>query len=92
MFTDDTSLFSVTHDIINSANELNNDLKKIGDWAFQWKMSFKPDPGKQTQKVIFSRKFKKVSHPLLVFNNGNVSLCKSPKHLGIILLDSKLTF
>ena len=92
MFTDDTSLFSVTHDIITSANELNNNLKKIGDWAFQWKMSFKPDPSKQTQEVIFSSKLKNVSHPLLVFNNANVSLCKSPKHLGIILLDSKLTF
>ena len=86
-YGDDTSLFSVTHGITTSPNELNNDLKKIGDWAFQWKMSFR-----QTQEVIFSRKLKNVSHPLLVFNNGNVSLCKSPKHLGIILLDSKLTF
>ena len=48
-FAYDTSLFSVTHDIITSANELNNDLKKISDWAFQWKMSFNPDPSKQAQ-------------------------------------------
>ena len=34
LFTDDISLFSVTHDITTSANELNNDLKKISDWAF----------------------------------------------------------
>ena len=47
LFADDTSLFSVTHDITTSANELNNDLKKISDWAFQWKMSFNPDPSKQ---------------------------------------------
>ena len=79
------------HDIITSANELNNDLKKISDWAFQWKMSFNPDPSKQAQEVIFSRKLKNVSHPPLVFNNANVSSCKSQKHLGI-LLDSKLTF
>ena len=32
---DDTSLFSVTHDISTSATELNNDLKKNSDWAFQ---------------------------------------------------------
>ena len=56
LFADDTSLFSVTHDITTSANELNNDLKKISDWAFQWKMSFKPDPRKQVQEVFFSRK------------------------------------
>ena len=28
----------------------------------------------------------------MVFNNANVSSYKSPKHLGIILLDSKLNF
>ena len=76
------------HDITTSANELNNDLKNISHWAFQWKMSFNPDPGKQAQEVIFSRISKKVSHPSLVFNNGNVSSCKSQKYLGI-LLDSK---
>ena len=91
LFADDTSLFSVIHDIATSANELNNDLKKISDWAFQWKMSFNPDPSKQTQEVIFSRKLKNVSHPLLVIDNANVSSCKSQKHLGI-LLDAKLTF
>ena len=91
LFPDNTTLFSVTHDITTSANELSNDLKKISDWAFQWKMSFNPDPSKQTQEVIFSRKSKNVSHPSLVFNNANVSSCKSQKHLGI-LLDSKLTF
>ena len=91
LFADDASLFFVRHDIITSANELNNDLKKNSDWAFQWKMSFSPDPSKQVQQVIFSRELKNVSHPPLVFNNANVSSCKSQKHLGV-LLDSKLTF
>ena len=54
-------------------------------------MSFNPNPSKQTQEVIFSRKLKNVSHPPLVFNNVNVSSCKSQKYLGI-LLDAKLTF
>ena len=61
------------HDITSSANELNNDLKKISDWAFQWKMSFNPDPSKQAQEVIFSIKLKNVSYPPLVFNNDNFS-------------------
>ena len=91
LFADDTSLLSVTHDITTSANELNNDLKKISDWAFQWKMSFNPDPSKQAQEVIFSSILKNVPHPPLVFNNANVSSWKSQKHL-CILLDSKLTF
>ena len=45
LFTDDTSLFSV-HNANTIANELNNDLDKISGWAYQWKMSFNPDPSK----------------------------------------------
>ena len=55
LFADDTSLFNVAHDINTSANELNNDLKKVSNLAFQWKMSFNSNPSKQAQKVIFSQ-------------------------------------
>ena len=48
LFADDKSLFSVTHDASTSGNELNNDLYQINKCAFQWKMSFNPDPSKQT--------------------------------------------
>ena len=51
-------MFSVVHDVSDSARELNDDLKKINKWAFQWKMSFNPDASKQAQEVIFSRKIK----------------------------------
>ena len=61
LFANDTSLLTVTHDIATSANELNNDLKEISDWVFQWKMSFNPDPNKQAEDVIFSRKLKIVT-------------------------------
>ena len=44
-----------------SANELNNDLQKISEWDFKWKMSFSPDLNKQAQEVIFSWKFIKQS-------------------------------
>ena len=52
-FADDTSLFSVVRDLNTSANEINDNLKKIEAWAHQWKMSFNPDPLKQAQGVIF---------------------------------------
>ena len=68
LFADDTSLFSVIHDVDASANELNNDLYQINKWAFQWKMSFNPDPSKQAQEIIFSRKTKKICHPSLSRN------------------------
>ena len=35
LFAVDTSLFSVVHDIETSANDLNHDLEKISEWAFQ---------------------------------------------------------
>ena len=54
-------------------------------------MSFNPDPNKQAQEVIFSRKLKKVCHPPLCFKNNNVSQASSEKHLGSTL-DNRLTF
>ena len=73
LFADDTSLFSVVHDINTSANDLNKDLASINNWAYQWKMSFNPDPTKQAQEVIFSRKTKTLSHPPLFFNNTSAA-------------------
>ena len=64
LFADDTSLFSVVHDVNTSAKELNDDLIKVNDRAFQWKMSFNPDPSKQAQDVIFSHKSKRSIHHL----------------------------
>ena len=81
LFADDTSLFSVVQDITLSAKNLNDDLKKINKWAFQWKMSFNPDPNKQAQEVIFSRKLNKPNHPSLNFNNMVVIQSINHKHL-----------
>ena len=79
-FADDTSLFSVFHDVNTSAKELNDDLKNLNYGTFEWKMSFNPDPSKQTQEVIFSRKSKRSTHPPLVFNNNNISQTFYQKH------------
>ena len=84
LFADDTSLFSVVHDVTISSSELNSDLAKISEWTFNWKRSFNPDPAKPAQEVIFSRKLKTV-------NNNPLSLCPARKHLGLVL-DSELTF
>ena len=54
-------------------------------------MSFNPDPSKQHQQNIYSRKSKKPTHLPLVFKRNNVSQTFSQKHLGVIL-DFKLTF
>ena len=54
-------------------------------------MSFNPDPSKQAQEVIFSRKINKVYHPPILFNNSTVQQISFKKHLGIHL-DKGLTF
>ena len=87
LFADDTSLFSVVHDVTKSVNELNDDLEKISNWAYQWKMSFNPDKSKQAQEVIFSRKTQRVIHPPATFNNVAVVRSSCQKHLGIYLDD-----
>ena len=84
-------LFSVIHDSVITTLELNSDLSRIKQWAFQWKMTFNPDPNKQAQEVIFSGKLKKVFHAPLCFNNNNVFQTSSQKHL-VLTLDNRSTF
>ena len=50
LFADDTSLFSVIHDVNSSQIDLNEDLDKLNNWEYQWKMSFNPDPSKKLKK------------------------------------------
>ena len=56
LFPGDTSLFSTVQDITTSTVSLNSDLTKISEWAVQWKMNVNPDPSKQAQELLFSRK------------------------------------
>ena len=91
LFADDTSLFSTVYDKDISCTTLKEGLKNINDWASQWKMCFNPDPNKQVNEVIFSRKSKNVHHDQLVFNNSAVTTACKQKHLGLIL-DEKLRF
>ena len=67
LFADDTSLFTIVYDENIAAEQLNNDLKIISEWADQWKMQFNPYKTKQAVEVIFSQKRIKPIHPLLYF-------------------------
>ena len=69
-----------------SANEINDDLKKIEAWAHQWKMSFNPGPFKQTQEVIFSRKRNKPHHPDIIFNGSPVKKKSLTKNIWVCFL------
>ena len=54
-------------------------------------MSFNPDPNKQAQEVIFSRKLNKPNHPSLNFNNTVVIQSTIHEHT-VMILDTKLDF
>ena len=54
-------------------------------------MQFNPDPNKQANEVIFSRKpdLANVFHLPIKFTKKSIAKCPSQKHLGI-MLNSKL--
>ena len=54
-------------------------------------MNFNPDPTKQAQELIFSRKVQTTNHRPLFFNENVVQETILQKHLGMFL-DSKLNF
>jgi len=90
-FADDTMLFSIVKDPNISANDLNQDLETIQQWATQWKMKFNPDPSKPATELLFSVKRNSPDHPPLYFNGKVIKEVDEHKHLGVIL-DSKLSF
>ena len=85
LFADDTSLFSIVHDINISAKGYNNNLQKIFEWAYKWKMSFDSDLNRQAQEIIFSRKLNKPSHQKIIFVSAPVVCADLQKHLGMYL-------
>ena len=90
VFADDTMLFSIVNYPIIPANELNQDLKVINQWAYQWKTEFNPDPNKQATELLFSCKKNSPNHPSLFFNGTVVPKVNEQKHLGLIP-DSKFS-
>ena len=54
-------------------------------------MRYNPDPNKQAQEEIFSRKISKVDYPPLYLDENLVKSSSTYKHLGMVL-DSKLDF
>ena len=64
LFANETSLFWFVNNASVSASRLNNDFVKIWDWAFNWKISFNPDPTKQAKEVIFFKKKIKIKKVL----------------------------
>ena len=80
-FADDTSRFTIVKDKNKNANILNNDLRRISKWAYNWKMFFNSDPSKPAQEEVFLSKKKLQSHPTINLNNTQVERASYVKHL-----------
>ena len=92
IFADDTFIFqTVPQNAPSTADTLEGDLRKITNWANQWKLSFNPDLSKQAVEVIFSKNKRAPKFNPLTFNGMPVKTVEETKHLGMIL-DTKLSF
>lgn len=87
LFADDTTIFlTVDKSGENiTANRLNDDLRKIEDWANQWLVTFSPPKSKT---MTFTRKVNEVDHPDLIFCNSVLQSVDTHKHLGITLANN----
>ena len=45
--------FSVVNDNNVSTEKISNDLNRISEWVYQWKLIFNPDLTKRAQENIF---------------------------------------
>ena len=93
LFADNTSLVSKIISAAISSSNLNEDLLKITQQTYQWKMLFNPDITKEAQEIFFSQKENNTSHPslILIMHEYNENLFKNIKYLGLIS-DEKLSF
>ena len=67
LFTNNNSIISVVHDLVQLVNAIDKDLLMIRDLVPQWKISFNPNQSKQAQEAKFSRKSLTINYPLLTF-------------------------
>ena len=52
LFADDTSIFSVVRDSSSLSLSRNEDLSKILQWWYKWKMLFNPDVSSKTKRLF----------------------------------------
>jgi hypothetical protein len=69
LFADDTSLYLVVDDPIETAETLNVDLDKIHIWSEEWLVKFNPQ---KTETMTSSKKINKPNNPPLKMNNSEL--------------------
>ena len=82
LFGDDTSLYIIVDNPHSSAPRLNDDLKKISDWAKLWLVAFNPP---KNESLVVSRKVNKPVHPPLFMQKQQIQEVDHHKDLGLYL-------
>ena len=81
LFADDTVLYVIADNPVDSVNALNDDLQGIKHWADEWIVKFSPP---KTKSLTLSRKVTDQAPPL-TFGNTVIKEVDSHKHLGVTL-------
>ena len=84
LFVDDSSIFSVADDSISSSLSLNEELSKILQWAYKWKIFFNPDASKEAHKIVFS--LKNHSNHSDIYVNNMLSIMQNTKKKSSAIL------
>lgn len=87
LYADDTTLFTVTNNHQEAAQLLNENLKRVEEWANQWLVTFNHT---KTKLMTITLKTNNTSdnHPIM-FGNDQLTEVSQHRHLGVEL-DSKL--
>jgi hypothetical protein len=81
IFADDTTLFEVVDNPINSAQLLNKDLNKIFQWSDQWLVTMNLS---KTRSMTFSNKRERVNHLVLSMGGCDIAEVNIHTHLGLV--------
>jgi hypothetical protein len=82
LFADDTCLFIEVDDPNIQADQLNQDLSSLNEWARKWHVDFSPP---KTEEVVISRKRPPIAQPVAYLDQVPITRVHNHKHLGLIL-------
>ena len=81
LYADDVTLYVDYTDQAQAKEVIEDDLRKIEEWAKKWYMQFNPT---KTEQVHFTRKRSHIPIEIMM-EDGAVTIHRSHKHLGVIL-------
>lgn len=83
LYADDNSIQYADKNLQNIENVLNHDLKILEKWSDDWLLKFNPNK----TKAVFFNKSKRNEIPELFFQDCQLDIVSSHKHLGLTLSD-----